>query len=170
MKKTFLALAVAAVAAVCFTACPGPQEKTTADYLSAPKNGWVLESALCSPAYEMLSGELIGDLVNGYLYDFEKDDIITFTADGVQTIKPGNLLPAEDQDGYTQDVAYLWRIDEQNDGWIFMQVPFFYDEVQEYVHILTLDENQFKFLCTFNDDEQGAKGTYTLTMNYVPAK
>ena len=78
MKKTFLALAVAAVAAVCFTACPGPQEKTTADYLSAPKNGWVLESALCSPAYEMLSGELIGDLVNGYLYDFEKDDIIAF--------------------------------------------------------------------------------------------
>ena len=111
--------------------------------------------------------ELIGDLVNGYLYDFEKDDIITFTAEGVQTIKPGNLLPAEDQDGYTQDVAYLWRIDEENDGWIFMQVPFFYDEVQEYVHILTLDENQFKFLCTFNDDEQGAKGTYTLTMNYV---
>ncbi len=170
MKKTLLVAAMAAVCAVFFTACPGPVEKTTADYLSSPKKGWVLESALCNPPYEMENHELIGDLVNGYLYDFEKDDIITFTADGVQTIKPGNLLPGEEEYGYTEDVTYLWRVDEANDGWIWMQVPFFYDEVQEYVHIITLDENQFKCLCTFNDDEIVTKGTYTVTLNYVPAK
>lgn len=170
MKKTLLVAAMAAVCAVFFTACPGPEEKTTAELLSAAKKGWVLESALCDPAYVMESGERIGNLVDGYLYDFEKDDIIAFTAEGVQTIKPGDLLPGEGEEGYTQDVSYLWRLDETNDGWMWMQVPFFYDEVQEYVHIITLDDNQFKFLCTFNDDLNPAKPTYTVTLNYVPAK
>lgn len=172
MKKTFLVAAMAVVCAVFFTACPNPEEKTYADYLMSAKKGWVLEAAASSPAYEMASGEFVSDLMNGYLYDYELDDVMTFTESNgfyIQTIGPGANVDAEGE-GYQEEVAYQWQLDSENDGWLYMQVPFFYDDVQEYCHILSLTEDVFKFNCTMNDDEPSAKGTYTFTLTYVPAK
>jgi len=166
MKKTLLVAAMAVVCAVFFTACPGVETKSYTDYLISPKKGWVLEAATSSPAYEMENGEIVSDLMNGYLYDYELDDIMTFTENGVQTINPGENIG----EGYQAETAYLWQLDNENDGWIYMQVPFFYDDVQEYCHILSLTEDVFKFNCTMNDDEPSAKGTYTFTLTYVPAK
>jgi hypothetical protein len=173
MKKTLLVAAMAAVCAVFFTACPSV-EKTTADYLMSPKKGWVLDAAMSSPAYVMDNGEIVTDLMNGYLLDYELDDVMTFSQSNgfnIQTINPGNLLPGEnDEWGYTEEYASQWMLDTENDGWLWMQVPFFYDEVQEYCHILSVNDDILKFNCTMNDDELPAKPTYTFTLTYVPAK
>ena len=158
-----------AMLAVVFNACD-PQVKTTTDYLTSPKNGWVLESAVSSPAYVMENGELVTDLMNGgYLFDYELDDIIAFTADGVQTIDPGKNVDPEGE-GYQAVVSYKWSLDMANEDWIWMQIPFFYDEVQEYCHILNIDDTKMTLNCTVNDDDPVTKGTYTFNMVYVPVK
>lgn len=168
MKKTVFMLATVAAFVVSFCSCGGTTEKSTAELLASPKNGWVLESATSSPAYQMGSGEYVQDLLNGgYLLDYEKDDIIAFTTAGVQTINPGTLT---DPEGYTETRSYLWSLDKADSTIIYMQVPFFYDDVQETCHILQLTENVFRFNCTINDDDPAAKGTYTFTLQYVPAK
>lgn len=173
MKKTLLVAAMAAVCAVFFTACPTPEEKTTADYLMSPKKGWILQAATSSPAYELLDGSFATDLINdGYLHEYELDDIMTFTqADGFnyQIINPGNNIDPEGE-GYQQEVKYLWAFDAVDEGWIYMQVPFFYDDVQEYCQILKINDEEFRFKCTVNDDDVEAKGTYSFTLTYVPAK
>lgn len=168
MKKALVVMAVA-VLAVVFNACT-PQVKTTTDYLTGAKNGWVLSAATSSPAYVMENGEIVTDLMNGgFLYDYELDDIIAFTAEGVQTVDPGKNVDPEGH-GYQSVVSYLWHLDQANEDWIYMQIPFFYDDVQEYCHILNIDENQMTLNCTINDDEPTTKGTYTFNLVYVPAK
>lgn len=167
MKKTVFMLATVAAFVVSFCSCVEPT-KSTADLLASPKNGWVLESATSSPAYLMGSGEYVTDLLNGgYLYDYEKDDVIAFTTTGGQTIAPGTLT---DPEGYTETRTYVWALDQTDPTIIYMQVPFFYDDVQETCRILELSKNVFRFNCTMNDDDPAAKGTYTFTLQYVPAK
>jgi len=172
MKKAFLALVVAACA-VLFTACPGPQEKTKAELLSSPKHGWVLSAAESSPAYHMASGEYVSNLMNGYLYDYELDDIMSFTVEGVQTLDPGANIDPEGY-GLQQAVTYLYVFDQTDDEWLYMQVPFIVDAngdiMQVRCHILTLDEETFKFNCTIDDVENPTKEEYTFTLTYVPAK
>ena len=171
MKKAFLALAVAALA-VFFTACPGPVEKTKAELLASPKNGWVLSAAESAPAYHMASGEYVTNLMNGYLYDYELDDIMTFTVEGVQTLDPGANIDPEW--GLQEATAYLYSFDAADDEWIYMQVPFILDAndqiMQVRCHILDLTEETFKFNCTIDDYADPAKAEYTFTLAYVPAK
>ena len=172
MKKAFLALAVAALA-VFFTACPGPVEKTKAELLASPKNGWVLSAAESSPAYHMASGEYVSNLMNGYLYDYELDDIMSFTVEGVQTLDPGANIDPEGY-GLQQAVTYLYLFDQTDDNWMYMQVPFIVDAngdiMQVRCHILDLTEENFKFNCTIDDVETPTKEEYTFTLTYVPAK
>lgn len=172
MKKAFLVLAVAACA-VFFTACPGPVEKTKAELLASPKKGWILSAAESSPAYHMASGEYVSNLMNGYLYDYELDDIMTFTVEGVQTLDPGANIDPEGQ-GLQEAKTFLYSFDAADDDWMYMQVPFILDAndqiKQVYCHILTLTEEQFKFNCTIDDVDPAAKDKYTFTLTYVPAK
>ncbi len=171
MKKAFLALAVAALA-VFFTACPGPVEKTKAELLASPKHGWVLSAAESSPAYHMASGEYVTNLMNGYLYDYELDDIMTFTVEGVQTLDPGANIDPEY--GLQEATAFLYSFDAVDDNWMYMQVPFILDAndqiKQVYCHILNLTEEEFKFNCTIDDVAAPTKDQYTFTLTYVPAK
>lgn len=172
MKKAFLALAVAACA-VFFTACPGPVEKTKAELLASPKNGWVLSAAESSPAYHMSTGEYVSNLMNGYLYDYELDDIMTFTVEGVQTLDPGANIDPEGY-GLQEATSYLYTFDATDDNWMYMQVPFIVDAdlniMQVRCHILNLTEDEFKFNCTIDDVAAQAKDQYTFTLTYVPAK
>lgn len=165
MKKSLFVLAIAAIM-VCFNACV-PQEKTLTDYLTAPKKGWVLEAATSTPGYVMEDGSIIDNLMEGYLYDYEKDDVIAFDAEGNQTINPGDNIPEEGD--YRETVTCKYTIDEVNNI-LNCQIPFFYDEVPEICQIITLDENTMKLRCTINDDENPAKGTYSFTLTYVPVK
>ena len=172
MKKAFLALAVAALA-VFFTACPGPVEKTKAELLASPKHGWVLSAAESSPAYHMASGEYVSNLMNGYLYDYELDDIISFTVEGVQTLDPGDNIDPEGY-GLQETITRLYTFDQTDDEWMYMQVPFIVDAQGEIMqvkcHILNLTEDEFKFNCTIDDVAAQAKDEYTFTLTYVPAK
>jgi len=176
MKKTLFALAIVASLVLSFNACT-PKQKTLTDYLTAPKNGWVLESATSTPGYVMSSGAIIENLMEGYLYDYEKDDIIKFTAEGIQTIEPGTLKP-EDGSAYQEAVSTNYTILQDATGkFLNMQVPFFYnddyssfDAAVEICEIIALDDNQLKIRCTINDDENPAKPTYSFTLTYVPAK
>ncbi|MBQ3739755.1 MAG: hypothetical protein II856_00970 [Bacteroidales bacterium] len=172
MKKAFLVLAVAACA-VFFTACPGPVEKTKAELLASPKKGWILSAAESSPAYHMASGEYVSNLMNGYLYDYELDDIMTFTVEGVQTLDPGANIDPEGQ-GLQEAKTFLYSFDAADDDWMYMQVPFILDAndqiKQVYCHILNLTEEEFKFNCTIDDVAAQTKDQYTFTLTYVPAK
>ena len=133
-------------------------------------DGWVLAEATCNPALQFEDGSYSNNLLEGFIQDYERDDIITFHYNGYffQSIRPGILLPNENEPGYTEELAYFCSLDEQNSGWIFMQIPFFYDETQEHCRIITLDENMFKIECVWSNDGL-IKENYTFYLTYVPA-
>ncbi len=173
MKKLFGILAIAAMFVVSFTACDTTTDPTAADYLCQSK-GWVLADATSSPAYLLSDGTHITNLMNeGYLYDYELDDIITFNANGSMTINPGSNIDPEY--GYQQEVASTWHFNADTTV-IYYQIPFFYDDngttfdaELENAKILYIHENEIKFAYTFKDDAS-AKGEYTFYLTYVPAK
>ena len=61
---------------------------STTDMLCIP-SGWILSAATSSPAYVMSSGLLVSNLMSGYLYNIELDDVIKFYPDGTMSILPG---------------------------------------------------------------------------------
>jgi len=173
MKKLFSVLAIAAMVVFTFSSCDTTTEKTMADYLCQSK-GWVLSTATSSPAYALSDGTYITDLMTeGYLYDYELDDIITFNTNGTMSINPGTNIDAEY--GYQQEVGSTWNFNSDTTVLNF-QIPFFYDETGytfdaelENAKILYITDTEMKLAYTFNDD-LGAKGEYTFYLTYVPAK
>lgn len=179
MKKVFSVLAVAALILVSFSSCD-PQEKTYTDLLTNSK-GWVLSSAKSTPAYENSLGVLIEDIYNeaGYFYgQYEKDYILVFNADGTMIVKPGKTAATAEEIEDNPD-AYVaatnlgsWHFDNpENPRFIYMQVPYFYDETVEICEVLELTKDNLRIRCTFNDDDpQPTKGTYTFTLGFELAK
>lgn len=172
MKKTFLVLAAAAMIVLGFTSCGG--DKTYTELLTQQTKGWVLSAATSEPGYLLESGLRTANLMEGYLYDFEMDDIITFQENGIMTIDPGKLT-AEDY-GYQSTAVANWNLSADN-TMLNMQLPFFYnesymmyDQEVESCKILSLTSKELVIEFTFNDDENPAKDTYTFTLTYVPAK
>lgn len=173
MKKLFSVLAVAAMVVFTLTSCDPKTEPTVADYLCQSK-GWVLSSATSSPAYDLSDGTHVTDLMTeGYLYDYELDDIITFNANGTMSINPGAKIDPEF--GYQQEVGSTWKFNADT-TYLYFQIPFFYDNAGtsfdaefENAKIMYITENEMKLAYTFND-ELGAKGEYTFYLTYVPAK
>lgn len=176
MKK-LLVLAAAALM-VCFNSC-GPKEKTLTDYLTAPKKGWVMEAATSTPAYHMQSGALVDNLMEGYFFDYEMDDIISFDAEGNETIDPGKLL-ADDGAAYQNVVTAKYSVNDETKilmcqmPWIYEyddnDLPIGYSPAQEVCEIITLDDNMLKIRCTIDDVAAPTKDVYSFTITYVPAK
>ena len=90
MKKSTLSIiVVAAVCMLAFSSCT--KEKTMTEMLQL-KKGWTLSTATSSPSYNLNGGGQIGNLFDGYVFDCEKDDIITFKEDGFEYMNPGDGL------------------------------------------------------------------------------
>ena len=164
---------------VSFTTLSVPEPHTALELLTIPK-GWVLSTATSAPAYQMQDGSFAYDLINdGYLLDFEIDDVIHFLSNGTHYVNPGTLLPA-DGDGYTQETSLgQWFFDNPNNpSYLYMQIPFFYgaqgysntyDPALEECRLLSLTTDMLKIKYSFSDNENPAKGYYTFTLTYVPA-
>lgn len=167
MKKNLLIVAVIAIFAGIFSACD-PIEPTDTDLLTQTK-GWKLSAATSSPAYEFSDGTFASDLIkDGYLYDCELDDIIYFRANGGMDINLGEVC---EEDG-AAEYASQWTLKEENGKkTLEFDIPFFHDpDVREYADVLELTKEQLRVKFTFSDDEAPAKGTYSFTLTYVPAK
>lgn len=170
MKKSLFALAIAAIIGLSFTSCD-PTVKTNAELLTGATNGWVLASATSEPGYELASGKIATDLINdGYLYESEVDEIITFKEDGTQIIDPGkNVDPTY---GYQTPVTAAWNL-SLDQSTLNMQIPFFYNDDNtsynaqvENCRIVSLTNKEMVLAYTFTDETSTAKGTYTFTLTY----
>lgn len=166
MKKNLLIVAILAIFAGLFSAC-GPIEESDEALLTQSK-GWVLSTATSSPAYALADGSFATDLIrDGYLYDCEVDDILYFHANGGLAINPGANLCEETDTEY----ASTWSLtSDENGKFLKFQIPFFSDEELEVAEVLALSTNELRVKYTFTDDENPAKGTYSFTLTYVPAK
>ena len=168
MKKV-LVFALIAVFALSLSSCGKKKEKTNTEKLSIEK-GWVLSEATSSPAYHMSDGSYATNLIkDGYLYDYEVDDIIKFEANGNQIINGGKLVPAEGDYQATDKGVGTWKFNSDETKLTF-QIPFFYDDVQETADILELSETQLRVKYTFNATDNPTKEAYSFTLTYVPAK
>ncbi len=179
MKKALFVMAVAAL--VLFNAC-NPVEKNHAYYLQNATKGWQMVSVKSVPAYQLESGVSLDELFangdyehqTGYFYSYEKDDIVIFGENGVETINPGTLVPEEG--AYTQTVTTSYTVDEDN-SMLYFQMPWEYnddftafDEEVEKCSISACDKDQLILIYTRNDDENPAKAQNTFTITYEPAK
>ena len=165
-------MAVAALIIIGFTSCGG--DKTYTEILTNQTKGWVLSAATSDPAYELSTGRTTANLLDGYLYEEEIDDIITFKENGIMTIDPGTNIG--EAYGYQSTVIAKWNLSADQTK-LNMQIPFFYDDSYmmydaevETCTISSLTNKELVITYTFNDDESPAKGTYTFTLTYVPAK
>ena len=95
------------------------------EILTEQTKGWVLSAATSDPAYELSVGRTTANLLDGYLFEEEIDDIITFKENGIMTIDPGTKT-AEDY-GYQSTVIANWNLSADQSK-LNMQIPFFYDE------------------------------------------
>lgn len=148
------------------------------ELLTIPQ-GWRLSAAESSPAYPMSNGLIVSNLFNGYLYDFELDDIIVFSTNGTHVLQPGTLIPSGMDIPYQVETNLgQWYFDNPaNPTLLFMQIPFFWnqdgtgpDPAVEQCALIELSTDMLMISYTFNDDENPSKGTYTFTLTYVPAQ
>ncbi|MCR4856789.1 MAG: hypothetical protein K5890_01130 [Bacteroidales bacterium] len=174
MKKTLLVLAAAAMIVLGFTSCGG--DKTYTELLTGQTKGWVLSAATSDPAYVFSSPTTppSTDVYNDYLEEYEQDDIITFQENGIMTIDPGAKVV--EGYGYQSATVAAWNLSSDNST-LNMQLPFFYDESgmmwdqeMESCKIVSLTSKELVIAYSFNDNESPAKGEYTFTLTYVPAK
>ncbi|MCK9338376.1 MAG: lipocalin family protein [Bacteroidales bacterium] len=182
MKKSTLSIiVVAAVCMLAFSSCTKEEkasiqtafssctkEKTMTEMLQI-KKGWTLSTATSSPAYNLNGGGQIGNLFDGYVFDCEKDDIITFKEDGFEYMNPGDDVC----DNQAADESSIGSYSLNEDAMTMdMQIPFFYDAAVESVKVVELTEDVLKVNYTFTEVEETTKapGTYTFTLTYVPAK
>lgn len=169
MKRNILVLAVIAIFAVALTSCGNQNKKTNTGKLCIEK-GWVLSAATSSPAYALSDGSYATNLMTeGYLYDYELDDIIKFETNGNMKINGGAKVP-ETGDYQAEDKGVGTWAFNSDESKLTMQIPFFYDEATETVDILSLTETELRIKYTFNDYTAPAKTVYSFTLTYVPAK
>ena len=182
MKKTLSVLAIAAV--LLFSACDRTSETPIADALKSAKKGWVMTSVVSNPAYTFDSGVTLSELFangdyehnTGFFYSYEKDDVIIFGEDGVETIDPGELLPTDPTEAYQSTVVTTYSVDELS-GILYFQMPWEYnndytgyDDNVEYCSVQEYSKDKLVLVYTRNDDVIGAKSQNTFIITYEPAK
>ena len=181
MKKVLSVLAVAAL--LIFNGCTTESETPITDALKAPKKGWVMSSVKSVPAYVLESGVALEELFadgdyehnTGFFFSYEKDDVIIFGENGVETIDPGTLLP-DAPDAYQVATPAQYTVDAANQE-IMLQIPWelnelytMYDEPFEKCTVQEYSKDKLVLKYTRNDDDNPAKAQNTFTITYVPAK
>ena len=139
-------------------------EPTPTERLCLP-GGWKLAAATSSPAYEV-GNMIVENLFDGFIHEWEADDIIVFNPDGTHYVKPGSLM---NPNGYTT-VTNLgqWYFDNaDNPELLYMQVPFFYDAPIETCGIVSLSESELKIRYFYMPE---GKKQYSFYLTYVPAE
>ncbi len=120
MKRNILIIALCAIVAVGVTSCD--KEKTKTELLT--EKGWKLTKATSNPPYELAADVAITDLFDGFIYEWEKDDILRFKEDGGQYLDPGKNL----EEGQTSGEKLLgkWGLNEAGTELTFY-LPFYFD-------------------------------------------
>ena len=176
---------MAVAALLLLNGCTNTSETPITDVLKSAKKGWVMTSVVSNPAYTFDSGVTLSELFangdyehnTGFFYSYEKDDAIIFGEDGVETIDPGELLPADPTEAYQNTVLTTYTVDEVS-GIIYFQMPWEYngdytsfDDNVEYCSVQEYEKNKKLVLVyTRNDDVIGAKSQNTFIITYEPAK
>ena len=174
MKKV-LVLALVAIFALSLSSC-GKKEKTNTEKITTAK-GWVLKAATVTPAVPVGEGTTT-NWYGDYLYEWDRDDIIVFNANGSFVIKPGSKLPEADKDGYAEEKASTWAFNSDETK-VKMQIPFFMDLSEdpartfnaqfEEPEISSLTETEMVLI--YKANTVFAKGTdYTWTLTYQAVK
>ena len=156
----------------------GTELSNYAQMLCIPQ-GWVMSAAVSDPAYLLHDGTRVSNLFEGFIFDFETDDIIVFNTDGTIIANPGNLIPdydwewvisngeyGTDEFPLTTSVIGNWSFIGENEPptEISMQIPFFYDRIPEECRIVSLSENEFVIKYVFVQEPN-----YEFCITYVPA-
>jgi len=185
MKKLFL-VAITILIAFAFNSCI--HEGPTKEDLLTQKNGWILTAATSEPPYIMLAEEgeepeHLRDLMKGYFFDFELDDVYYYEISGALKVNPGKKLPTPEDlaDGLGYDkitTLGTWVLTYPK---LTTKVPSFYDKdpngtwTMDQVTITELDDNvlTYKYTWTTPDEpakkaKRSAKGneTYTFTLTF----
>jgi hypothetical protein len=168
MKKNILKLMIVAICAVTLTACP-KEEKTTKDYLTGAKNGWVITKGTFDHTYVTTTGDPVNDLIEDeYLLECELDDIMTFLENGSQTINPGKNTC--DDFGYQKEVAATWSLTGKT---LTCQLPFFYNDAEtsfdaepEVLTVVSIDDKEMVLRGTYKVEELPTKEDFVFTLTY----
>jgi hypothetical protein len=178
MKKTiFAVMALTFAFAAIFVACT--KELTDEEMLTQTK-GWILTAATSEPPYIMLSEdgeepEHLRDLMKGYFYDYELDDVYYYDENYALRVDPGKKLPPSGKDGYTAVTTLgSWVLNGKS---LTTKVPSFYDKdpvtgtwIMDKVKItnLTKDELTYTFTWDAAAKKKIAKGEeiYTFTLTF----
>ncbi len=153
---------------VTFTTLAQESELSPTERLCRPR-GWKLADTHIEPAYNLQndwSGAIyIDNLLDGYLYDYEIDDILVFNANGTHYVNPGTLT---NPNGYTTITSLgSWYFDNTDaPQFITMRIPFRYNEPAVQCRIGTLSDSEFTIAYSFVED----KASYTVALKYVPAE
>lgn len=127
--------------------------------------GWRLTKATFSPAYEMLSGELIVDLFNGFLESCEIDDILYFKTNNAQILNPGadNKSTNIDLDCVQMPEKTLgnWQLSKDEKSFTSFYLPYF-PEDKFTPTIITLTRNRLSISLPIKDEANDV----TLTLDY----
>lgn len=176
MKRNILVIALVAIFAVALTSCGKKNEKTKTDKLCNSK-GWTMVACTVTPAVEV-SGEMTNDWFGKYLYDYEQDDYVVFNSNGGMTIKPGNKLPDETEDGYVEEKASTWKFNA-DETTLEYQIPFFYQpgnpartfsQQFETATISKLSETEMVLIYEAYLDFAKGNTKYTFTITYNAKK
>lgn len=176
MKRLFLVAAFAVVAMV-LGSCD--QSNVSATDALTIKDGWQLAEGTIVPAYELLNGDLVDDVMD-FLLPCEQDDNILFNANGSETIKTNVTCADSEGEFGLQDpeVAALWHFDNpENPERLYLQLPFFYnddmdnyDEELENCEIINLTKDEMKLRYTLRfTNAKGDDEKYTFTFVYRPS-
>lgn len=180
MKKSiFSIIAIALVGVFAFTSCN--KEKSKKDILTQSK-GWKMTEATCATGINTTDNDKIYNLMEGYFFACELDDILTFKEDGYVYFNPGKLVNDEGSDLYPSEETAMgtWTLDEENDI-LTTHFPFEYDFKNPANNgtpfnckVVTLDENKMKLTFTLKVVPGQAKdiaaGEYPIDIVFEPAK
>ncbi len=180
MKKSILSvIAIALVGVFAFTSCN--REQTKKDVLTQSK-GWKMVEATCANGMATTENTTIFNLMEGYFFDCELDDIITFKEDGYVYFNPGKNVNDEGMDLYPSEETAMgtWTLDEENDI-LTTHFPWEYDfqspanNGEPYsCKAVTLNKDKMKLTFTLKIVADPAKdiavGEYPVDIVYEPAK
>lgn len=142
---------------------------TNTEKLCIPQ-GWILSSAICSPAISQPDGSYVGDMVTeGYLSNYELDDYIKFLPNGTQIINGGTQVPGSNALYQSQDYFYAWSFNS-DETVLNMQVPFLYSNDIEHLDLIELNSDRLVVAYTFNAWDYCSQTSYscTATLTYIP--